>query len=115
MVVRLAEFALQPSAVQLQPGSLLEKRAFRMLVDNLWRQLETVKDIPGKAIAVETRDPFCAMVGLVALWAMGGVGVPVDPQWPRHRKEQVCIKADVAARLEFDQTGDNTPATAHAK
>ncbi len=37
MVVRLAEFALQPSAVQLQPGSLLEKRAFPMLVDNMWQ------------------------------------------------------------------------------
>ncbi len=64
---------------------------------------------------METRDPFCAMVGLVALWAMGGVGVPVDPQWPRHRKEQVCIKADVAARLEFDETAKSPRATAHAK
>ncbi|HVB42087.1 MAG TPA: AMP-binding protein [Streptosporangiaceae bacterium] len=115
MVVRLEEFALQPSSVRLQPEGLLETRAFRELVENLWRQLEIVQDIPGKAIAVETRDPFCAMVGLVALWAVGGVGVPVDPKWPRHRKEQVCIKADVAARLVFDETAKTLRAAARAE
>ncbi len=112
MAVRLEEFALQSPFVRLQPDSLLERRVLRELVESVWRQLETVEDIPGKAVAVETRDPFCAMVGLVALWAVGGVGVPVDPEWPRHRKEQVCLKADVAARLEFDETAKSPRGTA---
>ncbi len=115
MTVRLAEFARQPAAVRLQPEGSSQTLAFRERVENLWRQLEIVPDISGKAVTVETRDPFCAMVGLVALWALGGVGVPVDPQWPRHRKEQVRAKADIAARLEFDETGQTPRATARAR
>lgn len=114
MVVRLERFALRPPAMHLQPEGLLETRALRLLVEDLWRRFEIVKDIPGKAIAVETRDPFCAMMGLVALWAVGGVGVPVDPEWPSNRKEQVYVKADVAARLEFDDSARRSPASACA-
>jgi non-ribosomal peptide synthetase component F len=103
MVVRLAEFARRPVSVRLSRRGLLETGEFQGLVEDLSRQLEAVRDIGGQAIAVQTRDPFCATLGLVALWAVGGVGVPVDPQWPRHRQEQVRRKADVAARLEFDE------------
>lgn len=102
MVIPLAEFALQPPAVRL-----------RRLVSNVRRQLEIVKDLPGKAIAVQTRDPLRATAGLVALWAAGGVGVPVDPQWPRSRQEQVRRKADVAARLELDDATEAAHVTPH--
>jgi D-alanine--poly(phosphoribitol) ligase subunit 1 len=105
MVVPLSEFALRPSAMHRQPDGPLAADAFRKLVENLGRRLAAaVTDIPGQAIAVETRDPFCATAGLVALWALGGVGVPVDPQWPDHRQEQVRRKADVAARLRFAES-----------
>jgi long-subunit acyl-CoA synthetase (AMP-forming) len=80
MSVRLADFARRPPLVRLQPDGLVAASELRKTVDHLRRQLEKVGDIPGKAITVETRDPFCAMVSLVALWALGGVGVPVDPQ-----------------------------------
>lgn len=114
MVLRLEEFALRPSSLCLHPEGPLEARAFREIMDDLWRQLETVPDIAGKAITLETREPFCAMAGLVALWAVGGVGVPVDPEWPRHRKEQICVKADAAARLKFEVTTRSPRATARA-
>jgi non-ribosomal peptide synthetase component F len=115
MSVRLADFARRPPLVRLQPEGLVAASELRKIVEHLRRQLETaVGDIPGKAITVETRDPFCAMVSLVALWALGGVGVPVDPQWPRHRQEQVRGKADVAARLQFDETAKATPEKARA-
>ncbi len=120
MVVRLGEFARQSISVQLgsqgRPDqvSRLEPSVFRERVASLSRQLEIVPDIPGKAISVETRDPFAAMVSLVALWHVGGVGVPVDPGWPAHRKAQVYAKADVAARLEFDESATSSRATARA-
>lgn len=111
MAVRLDEFALQLSSVRLHPEGHTGTRSLGKLADDLWRQLETVRDMPGRPIAVETRDPFCAMLGLVALWAVGGVGVPVDPQWPAQRKEQVRAKADVAARVEFYGTAKSPRAT----
>jgi non-ribosomal peptide synthetase component F len=101
--VRLAEFARRPSSVRLRPDGLLGTAEVRELIENLWRQLAAVSDLPGKAVAVQTRDPFCATLALVALWALGGVGVPVDPRWPAHRREQVRRKADVAAELTFDE------------
>lgn len=112
MVIRLEKFALEPPAMRLQPGGVVGTRALQQIVEDLWRRLEIVKDIPGKAIAVETRDPFCAMLGLIALWAVGGVGVPVDPEWPSHRKEQVYLKADVAGRIEFDDSPMNSRSSA---
>ena len=101
--MRLAEFARRPSSVRLRPDGLLGTAEVRELIENLWRQLAAVSDLPGKAVAVQTRDPFCATLALVALWALGGVGVPVDPRWPAHRREQVRRKADVAAELTFDE------------
>ncbi|HET9896496.1 MAG TPA: AMP-binding protein [Streptosporangiaceae bacterium] len=102
MAARLQEFARQTASVRVQPEG--ETRALPELVDDLRRQLEAVPGIAGKAVAIQTRDPFCALAGLVALWASGGVGVPADPEWPAHRKEQVRAIADVAAWLEFDET-----------
>lgn len=115
MVVQLERLARQPVSVHSQPEGLLPAGAFTERVENLWRQLNIVPDLPGKAITIETRDPFCAVAGLVAIWALGGVGVPVDPQWPQRRKEQVRTKADAAARLEFDETGRSPRGTARAR
>ena len=104
MVVHLTEFALRPPSVRLRSDGQLARDELRRLIADLQRQFETVKDLPGKAIAVETRDPFCATIALVALWALGGLGVPIDPQWPILRQDQVRRKADVAARCEFNET-----------
>lgn len=115
MVVRLAEFARQPVSVRLKSQGrqehYLAPGEFRECVANLSRQLAIVPDLPGKAISVETRDPFAAMVSLVALWQAGGVGVPVDPDWPAHRKALVYAKSDVAARLEFDEKAASSRAS----
>jgi non-ribosomal peptide synthetase component F len=95
----------------LQPEGAISASAFRSLLSQVGECLDQVLPAEAAAVAVETADPFVALVASLVAWSRKATIVPLDPGAPGRRREQMLEKAAVAATVHLE--GERTNADSY--
>lgn len=89
--------------LELWPEGVVDGGHFCKLVDSASASIEGLGDITGRAVSIETSDPFCALIGYLALWRVGAVAVPISTNTPLRRREYMRSKVGTLGSLNFDE------------
>lgn len=90
--------------LELTPEGIVDAPALSKLVASVSKSIAKLGDMSNRAISIETIDPFCALIGYLAVWNVGATAVPISPEIPEIRQEYMRKKAGTIARLYFDDS-----------
>jgi amino acid adenylation domain-containing protein len=99
-----------PLATALRSGSsTLSYAELDQRSNRLAARLRDLGIGPGNAVAVCVERSFDYVLSGLAIWKAGGAFLPVDPEWPRERRQQVI--ADACASVLIARPEDATRAS----